>query len=184
MNKQIAKQVLLSNANACYNAVKENGWQSEMLKESIDNIVDAIEPEHQKVKLPREVGEELDEYKRGFEHDIDVLDLLADVGSLSELMKTNKWLYDSDGDRSDHANRLIDAYRYGWEAEPEAKWYVQTPKEWWEDKNKPEYVDLDSMGISDGLKCKEYAAQFTRAELKKYHFDSDIFTLVPVEEDK
>ncbi|WP_179395029.1 DUF1642 domain-containing protein [Lacticaseibacillus absianus] len=141
--------------------------------------------EEQKVKLPREVGEELDEYKRGFEHDIDVLDLLADVDmSLSELLKTNKWIYDSDGDRSDHANRIIDAYRYGWEDEPEAKWYVQTPKEWWEDKNKPECFDLDSMGISDGLKCKEYAAQFTRAELKKYHFDSDIFTLVPVGESK
>jgi hypothetical protein len=26
--------------------------------------------------------------------------------------------------------------------------------------------------------------QFTRAELKQYHLDSDIFTLVPVEEEK
>ena len=80
--------------------------------------------------------------------------------------------------------RILRAYVTGWEVEPEAKWYVQTPKEWWEDKSKPEYIDLDSMGISDGLKCKEYAAQFTRDELKKYRLDNDIFTLVPVGDEK
>lgn len=183
MNKQIAKQALLSNANSCYNAVKENGWQSEMLKKSIDNIVDAIASDHPKAKLPREVGEELDEYKRGFEHDIDILDLLADVDmSSSELLKTNKWIYDSDGDRSVHANRLIDAYRYGWEVEPEAKWYVQTPKEWWEEPDIQEWMHLDKLcGVCSGF-AKQSRTAFTRAELKKYHLDSDIFTLVPVED--
>ena len=83
--------------------------------------------EEQKVKLPREVGEELDEYKRGFEHDIDVLDLLTDVDDLSELLKTHKWLYNSDGDRSEHANRLIDAYRYGWEVEKPKRYVLPMP---------------------------------------------------------
>ena len=153
--------------------------------DKIDAIIDSLTIDHPKVKLPREVGEELDEYKRGFEHDIDVLDLLADVNmGLSELLKTNKWLYNSDGDRSDHANSLIDAYRYGWEAEPEAKWYVQTPKEWWEQPDAPEYMSLDQLGVVSGIGSKKLADKFTRAELKNYHFDSDIFTLVPLEEEK
>lgn len=147
-------------------------------------IIDDLTIDHPKVKLPREVGEELDEYKRGFEHDIDVLDLLADVDSLYGLLKTNKWLYDSDGDRSDHANRLIDAYRYGWKAEPEAKWYVQTPKEWWEEPDIPEWMHLDTLcGVCSGF-SKPSRTAFTRAELKKYHLDSDIFTLFPVEDEK
>lgn len=141
-------------------------------------IIDQIELVHPKVKLPREVGEELEDYQN---EDIDLLDYLHDVIDSKELRTTRVWMLD---DREHRIGILADAYRYGWEAEPEAKWYVQTPKEWWEDKNKPEYVDLDSMGISDGLKCKEYAAQFTRAELKKYHFDSNIFTLFPVEDEK
>lgn len=183
MNKQIAKQALMSNANACYNAVKENGWQSEMLKESIDNIVDAIESDHPKVKLPREVGEELDTWIANNQDGYGgrISDLCGSLwDQIQELSATATFANKSE----ENYFKVIDAYRYGWEAEPEAKWYVQTPKEWWEDKNKPEYVDLDSMGISDGLKCKEYAAQFTRAELKHYHFDSDIFTIVQVEDKK
>ena len=186
MEKDSAKlrisQIIKSYFRATH--IENSDYQGELASSDVNNIVDKIELLHQKVKLPREVGEELDEYKRGFEHDIDVLDFLTDIYQSSELQKTNKWLYNSDGDRSGHANRLIDAFRYGWEVEPEAKWYVQTPKEWWEDENKPEYVDLDSMGISDGLKIKKYASQFTRDELKKYHLDSDIFKLVPVEDEK
>lgn len=75
----------------------------------------------------------------------------------------------------------IDAYHYGWEAEPEAKWYVQTPKDWWEQPNAPEYIILDQIGIVSGIVGKKLAYKFTRAELKRYHLDSDIFTLVPVE---
>lgn len=144
--------------------------------------------EEQKVKLPREVGEELDEYKRGFEHDINVLDLLVDVDNLSELLKTNKWLYDSDGYRSEHANRLIDAYRYGWEAEPEELFYVKAPENWVGDGLShfiymcKSYTDV-GIDRTNAYKNNPYA-KFTRAELKLYHLDSDIFTLVPVEEEK
>ena len=147
-------------------------------------IIDKIELDHPKVKLPQEVGEELDEYKRGFEHDIDVLGFLTDVDNLMELNKTYAWMYESDGDRSSHVNRLADAYRYGWEAEPEAKWYVKTPKEWWEEPDVPEWMHLDTQcGVCSGFN-KPSRTAFTSAELKKHHFDSDIFTLVPVEEEK
>lgn len=146
-------------------------------------IIDDLTIDHQKVKLPQEVIDELNDWQSDHQDGY--------TGKINELCGA---MWDEDPDlpaviafaekSEENYLKVIDAYRYGWEDEPEAKWYVQTPKEWWEDKNKPEYVDLDSMGISDGLKCKEYAAQFTRAELKKYHFDSDIFTLVPVEADK
>lgn len=79
------------------------------------------------------------------------------------------------------AIEMLEAYRYGWEAEPEAKWYVQTPKEWWAQPDAPEYMSLDQLGVVSGIGSKKLADKFTRAELKKYHLDSDIFTLVPVE---
>ena len=179
MNKQEAKKRLLDELSRL--DVGPTAYAN--LNIAIGRMLNAIE-DHPKVKIPREVGEELDEYKRGFEHDIDVLDLLADVDSLYGLLKTNKWLHDSDGDRSDHANRLIDAYRYGWEAEPEAKWYVQTPKEWWAQPDAPEYMSLDQLGVVSGIGSKKLVDKFTCAELKQYHLDSDIFTLVPVEADK
>lgn len=141
-------------------------------------IIDDLTIDHPKVKLPREVGEELDQFSARY---VDVLQFAYHLYALSatEFPALVNWMCSAE-----RRWVIIDAYRYGWKAEPEAKWYVQTPKEWWEDKNKPEYVDLDSMGISEGIKCKEYAAQLTRAELKQYHLDNDIFTLVPVEEEK
>lgn len=141
-------------------------------------IIDALEPDHPKVKLPREVGEELEDWLKTDNIDVILEDLVSFKDSYHQAVR-DWW-----NSTLDATYLIADIARYGWEAEPEAKWYVQTPKEWWEDKNKPEYVGLDSMGISEGLKCKEYAAQFTRAEIKQYHLDSDIFTLVPVEEEK
>ena len=77
-----------------------------------------------------------------------------------------------------------DSGRYGWEAEPEAKLYVQTPKEWWEDSAIPEWMHFDTCrGVCSGF-SKLGRTAFTRAELKQYNLDSDIFTLVPVEADK
>ncbi|KRL42568.1 hypothetical protein [Lacticaseibacillus manihotivorans] len=136
--------------------------------------------EEQKVNLPREVGEELDDYQA---EDIDLLDYLHDVIDSEELRVTRVWMLH---DREHRIGILADAYRYGWEAEPEAKWYVKAPESW---------------GFNGYYFCKHINGQvfpenpnpaafdsdwtqFTRAELKKYHFDSDIFTLVPVEADK
>jgi hypothetical protein len=158
--------------------IENSDYQGEIAASDVNNIVDKIEPDHHKVKLPLEVGEEFDLVATLYQ---DVLQFAYHLYSLSatEFPELVNCLCSDEGRWA-----IIDAYRYGWEAEPEAKWYVQTPKEWWEDKSEPEYVDLDSMGISDGLKCKEYAAQFTRDELKKYRLDNDIFTLVPVGEEK
>ena len=186
MNKEDVRQKMLDIVGYMFNAdsnkitigmphvFEGHTWQE--AKDTINTAFDRLTVDHQKVKLPRDVGEELDEYKRGFEHDIDVLDLLADVDSLYGLLKTNKWLYDSDGDRSDHANRLIDAYRYGWEAEPEAKWYVKAPESWHKDEDCWANIEYGEVNFD----AKYWANPFTRAELKQYHLDSDIFTLVPV----
>lgn len=188
MNKEDVRQKMMDIVGDIYHAkfaehglngyTKFDGHTWQEAKDTINTAFDRITIDHQKVKLPQEVGEELDDYQA---EDIDLLDYLNDVIDSEELRVTRVWMLH---DREHRIGILADAYRYGWEAEPESKWYVQTPKEWWEDKNKPEYVDLDSMGISGGLKCKEYAAQFTRAEIKQYHLDSDIFTLVPVEDEK
>jgi hypothetical protein len=194
MNKEYVRQKMLDIVGDIYNAkvvehglngyTKFDGHTLDEAKDAINKAFDYLTIDHPKVKLPREVGEELDEYKRGFEHDIDVLDLLADVGmGLSELLKTNKWLYDSDGDRSDHANSLIDAYRYGWEAELEELFYVEAPENWNAAVGQ-EYRWVSMHGGEFNLTVKGQAQTFTRAELKLYHLDSDIFTLVPVGEEK
>lgn len=178
MNKEEAKKQIDEVINRL--EWRHGGWTDSVKNDrtTAHAIIDKIESDHSKVKLPREVGEELEDWLKTDSVDT----IIADLVCVSE---------GDPQDVRDWWNSILDATyfiadmaRYGWEAEPEAKWYVQTPKEWWEDKNNPEYFDLDSMGISDGLKCKEYAAQFTRAELKKYHFDSDIFVLVPVEDEK
>ena len=184
MNKQIAKQVLLSNANACYNAVKENGWQSEMLKESIDNIVDVIESDHPKVKLPREAGEDLEEWLK--------------TDNIDDILEDLVCIYDSDHeavrdwwDSTLGATYLIaDTARYGWEAEPEELFYVLGPESW---ENRNAVHDRQCNGELDTgihfsdegpspLETPDEEYSFTRAEMKKYHLDSDIFTLVPVED--
>ena len=147
-------------------------------------IIDAIEY-HQKVKLPREVGEELNEWV------FDNKDRL--VGRIGELIfdmmthepkLTNVLCFA--GDSEENYFKIIDAYRYGWEAEPEAKWYVKALESW---GLKGCYFCKHSNGqvfpeIPNPAAFDSYWTQFTRAELKKYHFDSDIFTLVPVEDEK
>jgi len=145
-------------------------------------IIDAID-DHPKVKLPREVGEELDTWIANNQDGY--------VGSISDLCGS---LWDQIQELSATATftnkseenyfKVIDAYRYGWKAEPESKWYVQTPKEWWAQPDAPEYMSLDQLGVVSGIGSKKLADKFTRAELKKYHFDSGIFTLVPVENEE
>ena len=146
--------------------------------DKIGAIIDSLTIDHPKVKLPREVGEELEDYQN---EDIDLLDYLHDVIDSKELRATRVWMLD---DREHRIGILADAYRYGWEAEPEDKWYVQTPKEWWEEPDIPEWMHLDTLcGVCSGFNNPSRTA-FTRAELKHYHLDSDIFTLVPVEGEK
>lgn len=136
--------------------------------------------EEQKVKLPREVGEELEDYQ---DEDIDLLDYLHDVIDSEELCSTRAWML---GNCEQRIGILADAYRYGWEAEPEAKWYVKAPESWGlngcylcKHSNGQVFPDNPNPAALDS-----YWTQFTRAELKKYHLDSDIFTLAPVEDEK
>ena len=147
--------------------------------DKIDAIIDSLTIDNQKVNLPREVGEELDDYQA---EDIDLLDYLHDVIDSEELRVTRVWMLH---DREHRIGILADAYRYGWEAEPEAKWYVKTPESWESEDGdfgwlyKSIYGGVDTTSHGDGKESE----QFTRAEIKQYHLDSDIFTLVPVEAD-
>ena len=181
MNKQIAKQVLLSNANACYNAVKENGWQSEMLKESIDNIVDEIEPDHPKVKMPSEVGEDLEDWLAVDNVDDILHDLTSDLTPPHDdgHEAVHRWWNSTLG-----ATYLIaDMARYGWEPEPEERFYVEAPENW----NAAVGQEYRWVSMCDGefnLTVKGQSQTFTRAQIKEYRLDSDIFTLVPVEDEK
>lgn len=134
--------------------------------------------EEQKVKLPREVGEELDQFAARY---VDVLQFVYHLYALSatEFPALVNWMCSAE-----RRWVIIDAYRYGWDAEPEAKWYVKTPKEWWEDSAILEWMHFDTCrGVCSGF-SKLGRTAFTRAELKQYNLDSDIFTLVPVEEEK
>ena len=149
-------------------------------------IIDAID-DHPKVKLPREVGKELDavvahwkpEYAtRTLTHILLNLEYGHDRTYHQNL---SDWY-----DKEDNAAAILaDAYRYGWEAEPEAKWYVKAPESWKADGGGRNWLYKPSQGGIDMCgHTGESDEQFTRAELKQYHFDSDIFTLVPVEEEK
>jgi len=151
-------------------------------KDTINKAFDGIEPDHPKVKLPRKVGEDLEDWLA-----IDnVDDILNDLvcGYEDDHQVVRDWWDSTLG-----ATYLIaDMARYDWEAESEAKWYVKAPKEWC-----PEFT---FWMCKDGSKVyptlqeyMDYPAfnqqfQFTRTELKKYHLDSDIFTLVSVEDEK
>lgn len=149
------------------------------------DIIDAID-DHPKVKLPREVGEAWIEYvgSQPTGRGIDNLDMALMFLVREECPNDNMqyWYTVTPGAIS----ILSDAYRYGWEAEPEAKWYVKTPESWESEDGdfgwlyKSIYGGVDTTSHGDG----EEDEQFTRAEIKQYHLDNEIFTLVPVEADK
>lgn len=148
--------------------------------DKIDAIIDILTIDHPKVKLPREVGEELDQFATCY---VDVLQFAYHLYALSatEFPALVNWMCSSE-----RRWVIIDAYRYGWEAEPEAKWYVKAPEAWESEDGdfgwlyKSIYGGVDTTSHGDG----EEDEQFTRAEIKQYHLDSDIFKLVPVEDEK
>lgn len=167
MNKEEAKKQIDADG-ASINGVKL------ITTRRAKEIIDAID-DHPKVKLPREVGEDLEDWLAVDNVDDILNDLVCDYEGDHQVVR-DWW------DSTLGATYLIaDMARYGWEAEPEAKWYVQTPKEWWAQPDAPEYMSLDQLGVVSGIGIKKLTDKFTRAELKKYRLDSDIFTLVPVE---
>ena len=189
MNKEDVRKKMLDIVGDIYNAkfvehglngyTKFDGHTLDEEKYTINRAFDDLTIDHPKVKLPREVGEELKDYQN---EDIDLLDYLHDVIDSNELRATRVWML---GDREQRIGILADAYRYGWEAEPEAKWYVKAPESWKADGGGRNWLYKPSRGGIDMCgHTGDSDEQFTRAEIKHYHFDSEIFTLVPVEEEK
>lgn len=86
------------------------------------DIIDAID-DHPKVKLPREVGEELDDWIANNQDSY--CGLIGDLcGSLwveiQELSATATFANESE----ENYFKVIDAYRYGWETEPPTQFTV------------------------------------------------------------
>ena len=88
----------------------------------IDTTVDAIEPEHKKVVLPKAVGEQW--YKlvanqpsdnEGNSVDYALFDLANDANDNAGFHQLSDWW----GRTPDSYRKLIDAARYGWVPEPE-----------------------------------------------------------------
>lgn len=174
MNKEDVVQALM---NAACNCITDSE-----LRDNFEQIIFENHFDHPKVKLPREVGEELDAWKRKW--GIDVGEYLTSVcTSDSDTPKAQEW--HEAGYGRERSNQLADAYRYGWEAEPEAKWYVKAPESWKADGCGLDWFYKQSRGGVDMCShTGESDEQFTSAELKLYHLDSDIFTLVPVENEE
>ena len=198
MNKEDVRQKMLDIVGDIYNADSadyiNNGFDNfdghtwYEANDTINKAFDRLEPDHPKVKLPLEVGEDFDKavaYLKNKYNSEDVFDVLATNLSKQKggdyHSRLNAWYVFAD----DALTILADAYRYGWKAEPEAKWYVKAPESWKADGGwlnwlyKPSRSGVDMCGHTG-----ESDEQFTRAELKHYHLDSDIFTLVPVEDEK
>lgn len=162
---------------------RRGGWTDYVknYRTTVHAIIDKIETDHQKVKLPRDVGEELDDWMADNQYRLGAIigNLILDMMT-HEPKLTNAFDFASDSE--ENFFKIIDACRYGWEAEPEAKWYVKTPEAWESEDGdfgwlyKSIYGGVDTTSHGDGREDE----QFTRAEIKLYHLDSDIFTLVPV----
>ena len=169
MNKEDVVQALM---NAAYNCITDSE-----LRDHFEQIIFGNHFDHPKVKLPREVGEYLEHWLKANSIDTIITDLVYYEGD--HMVVRNWW-----NSTPDATYLIADMARYGWEAEPEAKWYVQTPKEWWDVPDIPEWIYLDTLcGVCSGF-IKPSRTAFTRSELKQYHLDSDIFTLVPVENEE
>lgn len=89
-------------------------------------IIDKIEPDHPKVKLPREVGEELNEWM--FDNkdrlDANICELIFDMMT-HEPKLTNVFCFV--GDSEENYFKIIDAYRYGWEADKLKRYVLPMP---------------------------------------------------------
>lgn len=125
------------------------------------DIIDAID-DRPKVKLPREVGEELDDYQA---EDIDLLGYLHDVIDSEELRVTRVWMLH---DREHRIGILADAYRYGWEAEKEKLYNVKVthvPLYYWKKPDGSVGIDDLTVATADD-DTNDF--EFTEAEIEHY----------------
>lgn len=155
-----------------------------------------IQRKHEAIELPKEVGEELDKFKKT---NGGLLEFVSKAGNChncySDLTNTNHFAvgdYTNTEQDNESIGKLVDAWRYGWEAESEELFYVLGPESW---ENRNAVHDRQCNGELDTgihfsdegpspLETPDEEYAFTRTELKQYQLDSDIFALVPVEEEK
>lgn len=129
-------------------------------------LVDQLdEPVHEKVTLPKAVGEELDNYKS---HDKWFKDYIEDVFSGQDYMYAITYLANDN-----KLEALADAWRYGWEAEKEPKYLVwvklpDTGAQFYKERlnGQPRWERRDR---TDLLEASWY--QFTKSEVEQLKSD-------------
>ncbi|MFT8515051.1 DUF1642 domain-containing protein [Schleiferilactobacillus harbinensis] len=163
------------------------------VKAYVLEIVDSIEPEHQKVVLPKAVGEQWDKLVVHYVSNQAVTDKWSAInyaiGSLPNLGSSSlvygdlvRWWEKT----QDSYTKLADAARYGWVPEKEKLWNIFVPKA----IKVPGHVSIYAKfkrGVqpvnTDGLiSAGEYT--FTKEELIKYGLDGDLFEKVLVKDTK
>lgn len=136
--------------------------------DKIDAIIDSLTIDHPKVKLPREVGEELDAWKRT-NFDENLSGYIQDVDSaMDDVEKVMRWIYrrddTSEQKRTELYGILADAYRYGWEAEKEAMYNVKVP---FVQAQGGLWFYINSDDKLDAIYIKELAKKFTMNEIEE-----------------
>lgn len=94
--------------------------------DKIGAIIDSLTIDHPKVKLPREVGVVVDEYRHSaWASMTDLLYWFHSTGTEKMPKAVAGWV--DNVEMTKKQSILADAYRYGWEAEKEAMYYVKVP---------------------------------------------------------
>ena len=159
----------------------------------VSQLIDAIEPEHKKVVLPKAVGEQWDTLVDHYASDQAVTDKCSAINHAMRWLPNRCSVGLDCGDllywwanTRDSYTKLADAARYGWIPERVKSWNVFVPKAikipghvsiYAKFKNGVQPVNTDGP-ISAG----EYT--FTEEELIKYGLDSDLFEKVLVKDTK
>lgn len=163
------------------------------VKAYVLEIVESIDPEHQKVVLPKAVGEQWDtlvdyyhSYNSG-ENDWSAVDYA--LNRISELEAAHDKYYEITNwwvNTKDSCAQLVDAARYGWVPEKEKLWNVFVPQA----IKVPGHVSLyakfkhgvQPVNTDEPISAGEYT--FTKEELIKYGLDGDLFEKVLVKDTK
>ena len=186
MNEEDVRQKMLDIVGDIYNAkfvehglngyTKFDGHTLDEEKYTINRAFDDLTIDHPKVKLPREVGEELDDWKKS-NFDENLSGYIEDVDAgLDDVEKATSWIYQRDDTseqkRTELYGILADAYRYGWEVEKPKRYVL--PMEGTEGDETQAYASyLTEVGVWDvqrncpvpprnGARCQ---VEFTQADI-------------------